>query len=245
VDGRGAGVSEPPHSSFSRALAALGRLYPEPEGPPTADPFELVLLENVAYLAAPERRREAFELLREAVGTRPQALLAAKREMLERIAARGILKSGSAAKLKECARIVIDRFGGDLAGAIRGDVGAARRALRAFPGIGGPGADKILLFSGRAPCLAPESNGLRVLVRLGVIREQASYSRTYASAVAAAGHLASTIRGLQSAHLRLQLHGQTLCKRTDPRCEACPLRPDCAHGRAVAPGPDPRVRSQR
>src|SRR6188474_3641972 len=100
---------------LTAAVAALGRLHGAPADPPTGDPLELVLFENVAYLAPPERRREAFEELRRDVGTTPGALLAARPGELERVAARGILKGTSAEKLRECARIAVEAFGGDVA----------------------------------------------------------------------------------------------------------------------------------
>ena len=214
------------------AIAALRRLHGEPPGPPTSDPFELVLFENVAYLASPERRREAFDELRRTVGTTPRALLAARTGDLERAAARGILKGTSAEKLRECARIAVEELGGDLDAALDRAGENAAKLLRRFPGIGQPGADKILLFSGRRASLAPESNGLRVLVRLGVVREESSYARTYAAANAAAADALQTgIAASRRAHLLLQVHGQTLCRRNAPLCDACPLARGCAHAR--------------
>src|SRR5260221_4492467 len=215
--------------TFDGAIAALRRQHGAPEGPPTSDPFELVLLENVAYLATPERRRVAFEEVRRRVGTRPAEILAAKKKTLEAVTALGILKSTFADKLRECARIVTERFGGSLATAIKAPLAEAKRALQAFPGIGEPGAEKILLFSSAHALLAPESNGLRVMARLGVIREEKSYSRTYAAARLAAEELPHTIAGMQEAHLLLLRHGQTLCRRSNPLCDACPLAPHCAY----------------
>jgi endonuclease-3 len=185
----------------------------------------------VAYLASPARRREAFELLRSTVGTSPKAILAAKRQALEKVTSRGILKATFAAKLRECARIARDDFGGDLEGAVRQPLDRAKRALRFFPGIGEPGAEKILLFAGRHALLAPDSNALRVLVRLGLIGEGTSYSRTYAAARAAADAFSADLPFLRQAHQLLQTHGQTLCKRSVPRCTECPLAPECAHAR--------------
>ena len=156
-----------------------------------------MLLENVAYLATPERRRIAFEELRRTVGTRPAKILAASKKALEAVTAGGILKSTFAEKLRECARIVTERFGGDLGAAVDAPLPQAKKALRAFPGIGEPGAEKILLFSGRQALLAPESNGLRVMARLGVIREDKSYARTYAAARLAAEELPRTIEGMR------------------------------------------------
>jgi endonuclease III len=204
-----------------------------PVPPPTVDPFELVLLENVAYLATPERRREAFAQLRRSVGTSPAAILKAGRRALERVTSHGILESTFAAKLRECARVALEEFGGDLRPLLRGPVDAAASGLRKFPGIGVPAADRILMFTGRLASLAPDSNGLRVLVRLGFVREHESYSRTYAASREAAKALPSEPRTLQEAHLLLQHHGRTLCRRSAPRCDACPLAEGCAYVRGT------------
>ena len=101
--------------------------------------------------------------------------------------------------------------------------------MRRFPGIGEPGAEKILLFSGRHPFLAPDSNGLRVLIRLGFVREEKSYAKSYSESRAAATALPPRVDAMQEAHLLLQRHGQTLCRRNDPLCDACPLRDACAY----------------
>ena len=209
----------------------LREYYALPSGPPTADPFELVLLENVVYLASPARRREAFEQRKGSVGTNPTSLLTAKQNVLESVTARGILKTTFAEKLRECARVAVEQFGGDVAEAIQGPHDSAKKVLRCFPGIGEPGAEKILLFAGRHAVLAPESNGLRVLVRLGLIQEESSYAKTYAKARVAARGLPADVRLMQEAHLLLQKHGQTLCKRNAPRCELCPLAGRCAYAR--------------
>ena len=220
-----------PALALREAVQVLEKHYGPPADLPTHDAFALILWENVAYLAAPARRREAFALLEKTVGTRPTDILAATPQALESVTSRGILKATFAAKLRECARIALHDFGGDLAAAIRRPLAEAKRALRAFPGIGEPGAEKVLLFSGRQALLAPDSNGLRVLVRLGLVREEKSYARTYAASRVAANGLPADPKLLPQAHLLLQQHGQTLCKRSAPRCPSCPLAPRCAYAR--------------
>src|SRR5262245_11461236 len=130
-----------PARTLSRTLARLRKAFGRPMWPPTADAFELVLLENVAYLATPERRLEAFRDLKKKIGTRPAALAQASRTALEKIGTRGILAEGSAEKLSECARIALEEFDGDLDAALGGSAAAAKKALRHFPGIGEPGAE--------------------------------------------------------------------------------------------------------
>jgi endonuclease III len=217
--------------TLREAVHLLGKQYGPPTPLPTSDPFELILWENVAYLAPSPRRRDAFEELKRTVGTSPEALRAATQRSLERITGKGILKSTFADKLRECAAIAINEFGGDLGPVIDEPLDRARRALQSFPGIGEPGAEKILLFTGRHPLLAPDSNGLRVLVRLGLLREETSYARTYAASREVAKSLPQKPGRMQQAHLLLQQHGQTLCKRGVPICGACPLARGCAHAR--------------
>jgi endonuclease III len=217
--------------TFSETVELLRKHYGSPIGPPTAEPFELILWENVAYLAPPERRREAFERLKLTIGTAPREIRGAAQKDLERVTASGILKGLFAAKLRTCADIAINKFGGDLTATIRGPLDGARRALRLFPGIGEPGADKILLFTGKQACLAPESNGLRVLVRLGLLSEEKSYSRMYAASRHVATGLKADPAVMQEAHLLLQQHGRTLCRRSAPECAACPLAGICAYAR--------------
>jgi endonuclease III len=215
--------------TIREAVKLLKRHYGAPAYPPTVDPFELILWENVAYLASPARRREAFELLKRTIGTNPMAILAAEQQALEYVTARGILKSTFAAKLRECALIAVDDFGDDLESVILEPLERAKRALQSFPGIGEPGAEKILLFTGQQALLAPDSNGLRVLVRLALVREEKTYAQTYAASREVAMDLLADPGVMQEAHLLLQQHGQTLCKRNVPRCNACPLASVCAY----------------
>jgi endonuclease III len=226
---RGKGAVPNQSLTLGEAVKVLREYYGLPTPLPTADPFELILWENVAYLASPARRREAFEQLKGTVGTTPVEILAASQPALERVTAQGILKSTFAAKLRQCAIIAVHDFGGDVGAAIRGPLEEAKRALRSFPGIGEPGAEKILLFSGQQALLAPDSNGLRVLLRIGFVREEKSYSRMYAASRQVARDLPAEPSVMQEAHLLLQEHGQTLCKRSVPLCEECPLAPGCAY----------------
>jgi len=216
-------------------LAALRRLYGRPDPSSRTDPLALILRENVAYLASEERREEAFAQLEKRVGLTPRDILAAPAATLREIGARGILPSGTVEKLREIAEIAEEEFGGDLAAVLRLPPKEAIRALRKFPSIGEPGAEKILLFSGTLPVLALDSNGLRVLLRLGFGKEEKSYAKSYRSArEAAARELPKTCRALIEAHLLLRRHGRELCKTSHPRCEACPLRARCRYYRALS-----------
>ena len=189
----------------------------------------MILWENVAYLVDDDRRFAVFEMLRKRVGLSPRAILSAPHELLLEIArSGGMHPEHRVERLRDIARMTLDEHGGDLRTVLKLPLPKARAALGRYPGIGGPGAEKVLLFCGGPPLLALESNGLRVLLRLGYGEEKVNYSATYRSVQEAAATEMGTSRDqLAAAHLLLRRHGQDLCKRSDPRCEECPLSPAC------------------
>jgi len=217
--------------SLRKAIRMLKKHYGPPAVLPTTDPFELILWENVAYLASDARREEAFLALKKKIGATPGAILAAGPGRLREVVGRaGILPDQGVAKLLRAAALARDEGGGDLEGVLGLPEKQAERVLRRFPGIGEPGVEKILLFCGAKAVLALESNGLRVLVRLGYGEEKKSYSATYRAAQAAAeGELRADIRSRQRAHLLLRRHGQELCRRSAPHCSECPVAGSCAY----------------
>src|SRR5262249_30237026 len=156
------------------------------------------------------------------------------REALLRIAKLGGMRPGDRVeKLTRIATIAATEFSGNLAAACRQPVAKARKALTRFPSIGEPSADRILLFSRSHRLFPLESNGLRVLLRLGFGREQKNYSASYRSVQdAIAGGLAQDWEWLIEAHQLLRRHGQVLCKRTRPVCSSCALLDECEFGRA-------------
>src|SRR5262249_11546509 len=131
----------------------LAEVYGEPTPPPRRTLLELVVWENVAYLADDAARSRAFDLLRTTVGLQPAQLLGASDAALEAITGHGILASNQADKLREIGRIARDDFDGDVESVRQLPLPKARRALMRFPSIGEPGAEKILLFGRAQPVL--------------------------------------------------------------------------------------------
>src|SRR5262245_431905 len=146
------------------------------------DPFQLIIWENIAYLVDDKRRELAFKTLKKELGLKPTDLLAAPDEkLIDIMKIGGIHPELRAQRLRESAQIVLNDFAGDLSTAIRLPLQKAIRALRKFPAIGEPGAEKILLFTKAYPILGLESNGLRVCLRLGFGEEKKNYSASYKS----------------------------------------------------------------
>jgi endonuclease-3 len=213
---------------LQQVISQLGDYYGKPDKPDTTDPWEMIVWENIAYLADDARRREAMSMLREQVGAGPEKILAASADRLLAVARHGIVAENTVEKLRRAAEIAIREFGGDLRPILKLPTAKAKKALKRFPAIGDPGAEKILLFGHALPVLALDSNGLRVLVRLGYGEEKPNYSATYRLLQAAIEpELIKKYPWLIQAHQLLRQHGQELCRRSKPRCQECPLLKGC------------------
>jgi endonuclease III len=217
--------------NLQKIIAQLAAHYGKARPPITTDPFELILLENVAYLVSDERREEAFKMLRKHAGTKPHELLAATHdEILAATKLGGMHPEQRVNRLREIALIAMNEFGGEMKQALKLPLLKAKQALKKFPGIGEPSAEKILLFTRSSPVLGLDSNGLRVLLRLGFGEEKKNYTATYrAVQESIQSPLKEDYDWLISAHTLLRRHGKELCKTSAPLCEKCPLRKTCAY----------------
>jgi adenine-specific DNA glycosylase len=185
---------------------------------PSTDGWELVLAENIAYLADDETRWRAVATLRRVVGVAPEQILAAPDGVLLQVVG-GMRPAQRVARLRRCAELSI-----------------AGAPWRAYPGIGLPGAQRIELFSGARPVLALDANALRVLVRLGYGDPTRAYATTYRQAqMRTSGEVPETVPARQRAHQLLRRHGQTICRRSTATCAVCPLATDCPSAGNPAP----------
>ena len=228
------GEDRKPTIAFSKLIDELQHHYGLPARPPSTDPLELIIWENIAYLANDEHRAATFDTLKRSIGTRPEQILAVKHSALAAIGKAGILPDISAEKLLAIARIAREEFDSDLRSVLKKPLPQAKKALRKFPSIGDPGAEKILLLTGSYPVMALDSNGLRVLCRVGFAEEQKNYSATYRLVQdAIRERLPRDYESLIRAHQLFRQHGQELCKRSKPRCAECPIKNACNYGRRV------------
>jgi endonuclease III len=205
-------------------VTRLQKHYGAPDVPPAKGPFELVMWENACYLLTDERRREVFEALRDRVGMNAEAIWKADPNVLLQLAVRGGMRPETRVfRWREIARITLEQFEGDLDRILGWPYDKAKKALNQFPNIGGPGAEKILMFCGVAEGLPLESNGVRVLTRVGFGRAEKDYGKMYRSVQEAlVGQVPRGAAAIARAHLLLRQHGKTLCRANGPECGECP-----------------------
>jgi endonuclease III len=225
-------------SPLQRVLTALRKRYGKPK-PPAAgrDPLALISWEMVAYLADDDTRDAAFEALRKRIGLTPSKLLDVPLTKLVAVCRLGgpVHPLERAKRIKIGAAIAMDEFGGDLSQVLSWEYKKAVKALRKFPSVGEPGADRILMLCESHAVLGLDSNALRVLIRLGYGEDSSNYTKAYRSARdAAMAALPKEAAVLAEASRLLREHGKETCKTSAPRCDECPITGSCTWYRAHA-----------
>lgn len=223
-------------TKLGHIVAHLKKAYGKPKRPPTKGAFEYYLWDRVGYLFNDDKRLAAFEALRKQVGLSPRNILAASHATLTRILGLGGIEPGKrASHMRDAAELVESEFDGDLDSAAA-SIGAGRKNLKRLPMMADAGADRILMFARKPRVLGLESNGLRVLQRIGYGEHAKDFGRAYRSVSAAIGpELPDDPDWLIDAHLLLRQHGREVCKAGGPRCELCVARQFCATGQMRSP----------
>jgi endonuclease III len=218
-------------AELKQIIARLKRTYGRPKLPPARGPFELVMWENACYLLPDDRRATVCEGLRKQGGLNAKAILKADADVLLALATMGGMRPKVRVfRWEEIARITLSQFDGDLDQILKLPYAQAKKALKQFPNIGDPGAEKILMFCGASPGMPLEWNGLRVLTRVGYGRWQKNYSAAYKSVQEALKpELPRKAETIAQAHLLLRQHGKEICRDKSPQCYECPVKDLCAY----------------
>ena len=126
-----------------------------------------------------------------------------------------------ARNLKKCAETVVREFGGELP--------RTMAELRSLPGIGGYTAAAIAAIAHDEAVAAVDGNVERVVSRLQAIDTPLPKAKPFIAEIA--GGLVPTERPGDFAQAMMDL-GATICTPTRPACALCPVRTQCAAGKA-------------
>lgn len=151
-----------------------------------------------------------------AVADTPQAILDLGEEgVIPYIASIGLFRT-KAKNLVAAARILVDRYGGE--------VPLDRAALQALPGVGRKTASVVLNELGVEPAIAVDTHVFRVAHRLGLSRGKTPDQVEQ--------ELMTVVPGpwRTRAHHWLILHGRYVCLARRPKCQACPVADLCPSG---------------
>jgi endonuclease III len=214
--------------TLSGVVEALRQFYGRLAEPPR-DPFAYFVWEVLSAESVPAKRDAAFTALKKIPALTPDAIRRAPPARLEAAIA---LAGPYREQRLQALRGGVDSFRRTptLAAVIRGPLPAARRALRAFPHLGEPGARRMLLFAASRRVLPVDARIARVAARLGfgaitqdLTRQARSVQRRLTR------ELPSDLDRLREMVLYLSHHGSITCAERDPHCGICPLARECAY----------------
>jgi endonuclease-3 len=219
--------------AFARQLDVLESFHGRQRPDWPVDPYEFLVWWHCGYPPSDEACSKGWAALNaEGLDLSPPKLANVRESVLIRVLkAGGLIPELRAQRIKTVANRVIGEWGGDMARGLRAmPVAAAIKTLKKLPGIGEPGAERILLFGDIAPLPAVPSNATQVAVRMQRGASLDAYAKDYREGRRLIeGEVPATAAARQRAFLLLKVHGQTLCKRSTPKCDACPIAPTCAY----------------
>ncbi len=124
-----------------------------------------------------------------------------------------------AARLKNLLALIREN-GGTLESLFNKDTAELRERFLAVNGIGPETADSILLYAAEKPVFVVDAYTHRILVRHGLISEEATY---YEIQDLFTDTLPKDVSIYNEYHALLVRLGKEFCKKSKPRCEGCPL----------------------
>ena len=127
-------------------------------------------------------------------------------------------------KLKALAGFLDSECSDDLGQLFAGDTEKLRHKLLGVYGIGPETADSILLYAGGKPSFVIDAYTRRIMGRLGLARESASYE---ALRTLFMSNLPLDARMFNEYHALLVRHGKEHCRKT-PVCRGCCLKDICS-----------------
>ncbi|MCI4360863.1 MAG: endonuclease III [Thermoplasmata archaeon] len=133
--------------------------------------------------------------------------------------------------VRACAQELLDRFGGT--------VPRTLEELLTLPSVGPKTANCVLVFGYGLPAIPVDTHVHRISNRLGLVR-----TRTPEETETALRKIVPQRYWIPLNPLIVQ-HGQNLCRPRGPRCDLCPVRDQCATGRALANGRRPPLAADR
>jgi len=210
----------------ARAVAALERHFGVPEWDGPEPPLDALVQTVLSQSTSDVNSHRAFQMLKERLPTWQEAFEAGPGRIEEAIRSGGLAKQ-KGVRIHRLLGWVRERFRDfDLAEVCQMPAEKVFEMLLRLDGVGVKTVAVMLLFACGRDCFAVDTHVHRIVRRIGLVPEQASAERTF--------HLMAPLVPEGKAfsfHINLLRLGRTLCRPTEPKCPACPLRRMCEYAR--------------
>jgi len=132
-----------------------------------------------------------------------------------------------ARRLRSFLRMLVEEFDGSLAQLFDGKTATVRARLLAVNGIGPETADSLLLYAGGHRSFVVDAYTKRIFSRHHWCSADADYDEVKMLCESALDEkpVSERFDYWQDYHAQLVMVGKHYCRKREPRCEDCPLRP--------------------
>lgn len=182
-----------------------------------------ILTQNTAWTAA----ARALSQLRAAGAWPAEAILALPQDVVADLVRPTGHFNVKARKIQEFCRVLVEEHGGSIDQLLSGDAEAVRTRLLGIWGVGPETADAMTLYAARLPTFVVDAYAYRLAERMELAPGARQYEPYRQAFLAAIG---PDVARLNEWHALIVRHGQQICRRTNPLCDACPLLEDCPFG---------------
>ena len=131
-----------------------------------------------------------------------------------------------AKRVRAFLRVLVEDFDADLKRLFEGETAAVRQRLLGINGIGPETADSMLLYAGGHVSFVVDAYTRRIFQRHAWCADDAGYDeiQELCSGSLRQKPSAELLDYWQDYHAQIVIVGKTFCRKSNPRCELCPLR---------------------
>ena len=198
-------------------------MYPEDS---SSDPFKHLIITVLSQNTSEVNCIRAYRGLAAKFKITPEVLASANQEEIKEAIRSGGLYNVKSKRIKELSRVVLEKFGGDIAPVLSLPKEEAKKRLMELPGIGDKTADVLLTTRhGYREVLPIDTHYDRLAKRLGLVKEDAQYHE-----------IQTALFNFMPEHERrervtglLWLLAKHTCRAPRPRCYECPIVALCEH----------------
>ena len=181
-----------------------------------------ILTQNTSWRGA----AAALENLQQAGALDAEVILAMPTDVLAELVRPSGYFNVKARKLQSFCGEVVEGYG-DIDEFLDADADELRQRLLAVWGVGPETADAITLYAAREPTFVVDAYAYRLFERLDLApgpRKYDVYREFFLEKIG------PDVEQLNEWHALIVRHGQQVCRRSNPRCEECPLLKRCPFG---------------
>ena len=188
---------------------------------PGETPFEVIVGAILTQNTNWQNVAKAINNLKQAKVLSPKKLYSISRQRLAKLIRPSGYFNIKAKRLKEFMNFLFNNYGGNLKKMFSRPLEDLRKEILTVNGIGPETADSILLYAGGYPVFVVDAYTKRIFSRQKLLSEDADYHTVQKIF---AENLKKDAQLYNEYHALIVRLGKDFCKKTNPKCEICPIK---------------------